>query len=96
MKNMNVLQEEGNNKVKSCTVFRTKRFNASLVIMQQGQQIPPHTSPADAMVLVVEGKIAFMLNEEVTVLEKGDVLTFHANEIHALQALETARFLLIK
>ncbi|WP_161964133.1 cupin domain-containing protein [Chitinophaga flava] len=93
---MNVIQEEGTDKVKSREVLKTKRFEATLIIMQQGQQIPPHTSPVDAMVLVLEGKIAFMLNEEVTVLETGDVLTFQAKEIHALQALETARFLLVK
>lgn len=96
MKTINVIQEEGNDKIKSCLVLKTKRFNANLVIMQQGQQIPPHTSPADAMVLILDGKVAFMLNEEVTVLETGDVFTFRANEIHALQALENARFLLVK
>ncbi|HVI48015.1 MAG TPA: cupin domain-containing protein [Chitinophaga sp.] len=93
---MNVLQVEGNEKIKSCVVLKTKRFDANLMILRQGQQIPPHTSASDAMVLVLAGKIAFMLNEEVTVLETGDVRTFRANEIHALQALETARFLLVK
>lgn len=96
MKTMNVLQVITNEPVKSCTILKTVRFNAHLVVMQQGRQIAPHTSPADAMILVLEGKIAFMLNENVTVLEAGDVFTFRANEIHALQALETARFLLVK
>jgi quercetin dioxygenase-like cupin family protein len=96
MKVMNVMQVEGNEKVKSAAILKTKRFDATLIIIQQGQQIPPHTSPANAMILVLEGKIAFMLNEEVTVLDTGDVFTFGANEIHALQALETTRFILIK
>ncbi|MCW3462473.1 cupin domain-containing protein [Chitinophaga nivalis] len=96
MKSMNVMQVAGNEKIKNYAVLKTKRFDANLMILQQGQQIPPHTSPADAMVVILSGKVAFMLNEEVTVLETGDVFTFRANEIHALQALETVRFLLIK
>ncbi|CAL1521164.1 cupin domain-containing protein [Chitinophaga sp. MM2321] len=96
MKAMNVMQVAGNDKIKSYVAFKTKRFDANLMILQQGQQIPPHTSPSDAMLLVLQGKIAFMLNEEVTVLETGDIFTFKANEIHALQVLETARFLLVK
>ncbi|WP_161596865.1 cupin domain-containing protein [Chitinophaga vietnamensis] len=96
MKAMNVLQMITSEPVKSYAVLKTARFSAHLVVMQQGRQIPPHTSATDAMILVLEGKIAFMLNENITVLESGDVFTFGANEIHALQALETARFLLVK
>ncbi|MEC5147865.1 cupin domain-containing protein [Chitinophaga sp. 212800010-3] len=96
MKVMNVMQVAANEKVKSCAILKTKKFDATLLIMQQGHQIPPHTSPANAMILVLEGKIAFMLNEEITILETGDIFSFAANEIHALQALETARFILIK
>ncbi|NLR79008.1 MULTISPECIES: cupin domain-containing protein [Chitinophaga] len=96
MKGINVMQEAGNEKVKSCAILKTKRFDATLLIVQQGYQIPPHTSPANAMILILEGKIAFMLNEEVTILETGDVFSFGANELHALQALETTRFILIK
>jgi quercetin dioxygenase-like cupin family protein len=96
MKGMNVMQVAGNERVKSCAILKTERFDATLLIMQQGHQIPPHTSPANAMILILDGRIAFMLNEEVTILETGDVFSFPANEIHALQALETARFILIK
>lgn len=96
MKSINVLQAEGNEKIKSSSLFKTRRFDATLLIIQQGHQIPPHTSATNAMVLILEGKTAFMLNDEITVLEAGDVFTFKANEIHALQALETTRLLLIK
>jgi quercetin dioxygenase-like cupin family protein len=96
MKGINVLLAEGNEKIKSCPLFKTKRFDATLLIIQQGHQVPPHTSSTNAMILIMEGKIAFMLNNEITVLETGDVFTFSANEIHALQALETSRIILIK
>lgn len=96
MKTINVLQEEGTGKVTSRLLLKSKRTEATLIIMQQGHQIPPHVSPVDAMVVILEGKVAFMLKDEVTVLETGDVLTFGANEKHALQALETTRFLLVK
>jgi quercetin dioxygenase-like cupin family protein len=96
MKGINVMQAAGNESVKSCAILKTKRFDATLLIMQQGHQIPPHTSPVNALILVLGGRIAFMLNEEITILETGDVFSFGANEIHALQALEPARFILIK
>ena len=96
MKGINVLLAEGNEKIKSCPLFKKKRFDATLLVIQQGHQVPPHTSSTNAMILIMEGKIAFMLNNEITVLETGDVFTFNANEIHALQALETSRILLIK
>ena len=96
MKTINVLQEEGTGKVTSRLLLKSKKTEATLIIMQQGHQIPPHVSPVDAMVVILEGKVAFMLKDEVTVLETGDVLTFGANEKHALQALETTRFLLVK
>ncbi|RFS23455.1 cupin domain-containing protein [Chitinophaga silvatica] len=96
MKGINVLLADGNEKIKSCALFKTKRFDATLLIIQQGHQIPPHTSSTNAMVLILEGRIAFMLNDEITILDAGDTFTFKANEIHALQALETTRLLLIK
>ncbi|GEP92844.1 Cupin domain-containing protein [Chitinophaga terrae (ex Kim and Jung 2007)] len=96
MKSINVLLAEGNEKIKSCALFKTKRFDATLLIIQQGHQVPPHTSSTHALILVLEGKTAFMLNDEITVLEAGDVFTFKANEVHALQALETTRLLLVK
>jgi quercetin dioxygenase-like cupin family protein len=96
MKAINVLLTNNEEKIKTWPLQQTSGFKASLIVMQQGHQIPPHTSQTDAMVLVLEGKIAFMLNEEITILENGDVFNFKANEIHALQALETARFVLIK
>lgn len=96
MKATNILHIPGNERIKSAPLYHNGRFSASLIIMEQGYQIPPHTSPSDAMILVLEGKIAFMLREEVTVLENGHLFTFPANELHALQALEKSRFLLIR
>lgn len=96
MKAINVLLTNNEEKIKHWPLQKTPGFEASLIVMQQGHQIPPHTSKTDAMILVLDGKIAFMLNEEITILEKGDVFNFKALEVHALQALETARFVLIK
>ncbi len=35
-----------------------------LVAIKKGQQIPPHTSPGDAMVIVIDGKILFNIDHE--------------------------------
>ena len=65
-----------------------------LAALKKGQEIPEHTSPGDAMLYVVEGKILFYINHggEVSCSECGCSITECENHELELKKGEFLRF----
>lgn len=66
------------------------------VTMEKGAHFPKHTSKTDVMLVVLEGKISFYINEQEFSLRKHQVFLFPKNEEHHVTAYENSKFLLIK
>ena len=75
-------------------ILKKKTGNISLFAFDQGEELSEHTTPFDAMVLVVEGKVEIMIDGKSHVLENGDSIIMPADIPHALKAVEKFKMVL--
>ena len=69
--------------------------NVSLFAFDKGEGLSEHTTPFDAMVLVVAGKAEIIINGESHLLGAGESIIMPANIPHALKAAEKFKMVLI-
>lgn len=66
------------------------------VTLEKSAIFPKHTSPNDAFILVLEGKINFNINASEYKLVKHQIFDFPKNVEHWVEALENAKFLILR
>ena len=72
----------------SKTLLKKKAGNITLFSFDKGQGLSEHTSPFDAVVLVVEGEGAFIIDGEMKTAKEGEMIIMPANIPHDVQAAE--------
>lgn len=70
----------------SKTLLKKETGNITLFSFDQGQGLSEHTSPFDAVVQVVEGEGAFIIDGETTTAKEGEMIIMPANIPHDVQA----------
>lgn len=69
--------------------------NVTLFAFDAGQGLTEHTTPFDALVIVLEGLIVLTIGGKPVEVAPGSVALMPANVPHAVQAQDTSRMLLI-
>lgn len=69
--------------------------NVTLFAFDGGQGLTEHTTPYDAMVLVLEGRIVLTIGGGPVDAVPGSVVVMPGNVPHAVEAAEASRMLLI-
>jgi len=72
----------------SKTLLKKKTGNITLFSFDKGQGLSEHTSPFDAVVLVVEGEGAFIIDGEMKTAKEGEMIIMPANIPHDVQAAD--------
>lgn len=72
----------------SKTLLKKETGNITLFSFDKGQGLSEHTSPFDAVVQVVEGEGAFIIDGEVKTAKEGEMMIMPANIPHDVQAAE--------
>lgn len=72
-------------------IFSNSGGTMVLLALDKGASLPIHTAPADAVVLVLEGKVDFTLDMDPMKLETGDFLMMRKGQPHTLTATEPAK-----
>ena len=72
----------------SKTLLKKKTGNITLFSFDKGQGLSEHTSPFDAVVQVVEGEGAFIIDGEIKTAKEGEMIIMPANIPHDVQAAE--------
>jgi quercetin dioxygenase-like cupin family protein len=83
-------------KINTRAVFSTENFKAVELALSGNQELKTHTTPVDAMLIILEGKLEYSENEEKIILEKFDVFRINKAVPHSVKALESSRILLIR
>jgi quercetin dioxygenase-like cupin family protein len=78
----------------SRTLIKSDAGNVTLFAFAVGQELSEHTAPFDALVHVLDGMAEIRINQEVHVVNAGELLIMPANEPHALKAVEPFKMLL--
>lgn len=75
-------------------ILKKKTGNISLFAFDQGEELSEHTTPFDAMVLIVEGKVDIIIDGKSHLLKNGDSIIMPAHIPHALKAVEKFKMVL--
>ena len=81
--------------IASRVLARTTGGNITLFAFDAGQGLEEHTSPFDALVLVLEGALALSIGGASVRATPGTIVRMPGGVPHALEAPEPARMLLV-
>ncbi|WP_044397478.1 cupin domain-containing protein [Lacinutrix sp. Hel_I_90] len=97
---MNTINNEINMDVtadfKSSKLLDINAKEVILINLKKNAIFPEHTSPRDATLLILEGKIIFHINNSEFNLEKHQTFNFPKNEKHWVAATKNSKFLIIR
>ena len=75
-------------------ILKKETGNISLFSFDKGEGLSEHTTPFEALVLLVDGKANIIINGVDNILESGDSIIMPANIPHALKAVEKFKMVL--
>lgn len=81
--------------IASRVLAKTDGGNVTLFAFDGGQGLEEHTSPFDALVMVLEGRLVLTIGGTAVSATPGTVVRMPGGVPHALQAPDAARMLLI-
>lgn len=83
-------------KLQVANIHRNESFEILSISLEQGNVFPEHTSSKDAVLLVLEGAIAFHMEGKTYPLKKRQLFSFQKDTAHWVEAIKDARFLIIR
>lgn len=79
VKNPNILMNQ----------FGGELIKVGIVTYQSGEGPPPHFHPNDEQfIFVLEGRAAFLLDDEVKIIGPGDLVHIEKNNVHGIRVVE--------
>jgi quercetin dioxygenase-like cupin family protein len=81
--------------IASRVLARTAGGNLTLFAFAEGQELTEHTSPFDALVMVLEGSLALTIDGREITATPGTIVRMPSSVPHAVRATEPARMLLL-
>lgn len=75
-------------------VLKKDTGNITLFAFDKGEGLSEHTTPFDALVLVVDGKAEIIIDGASTILSSTESIIMPANVPHALKAIERFKMVL--
>lgn len=69
---------------------------AVVASLDAGVEVPPHTMPREATVLLLQGAIEFQIGSTRHNLKPGDFLWVPGHASHAVRAIEPSRFIVLQ
>jgi quercetin dioxygenase-like cupin family protein len=81
--------------IASRVLARTAGGSLTLFAFDAGQELSEHTTPFDAIVLVLEGAVDLTIGGQPVHATPGTIARMPANAPHAVRAPEAARMLLL-
>lgn len=82
-------------RVVSRTLTQKKGINITLFAFEAGEGLSEHTTPGDALVLILDGKAMIRIGATPNVVKVGEAIVMPSNVPHALIAEERFKMLLV-
>jgi len=86
--------EVNSGSIVSKTLRKSENLNLTLFAFDAGQGLSGHSSPMDAYVQILSGKMEITIGATAHKLSSGDMILMPAQVDHALEALEPSKMLL--
>lgn len=92
--NLNTYISYQDGSVVSREVLRNASGTSTLFAFAEGQGLSEHTTPFDALVLIVDGEAEITVDGKATIVKQGEFIHMPANHPHALHAHTPFKMLL--
>ncbi|MBN1413787.1 MAG: cupin domain-containing protein [Bacteroidales bacterium] len=76
-------------------VMKGENGNITLFAFDKGEGLSEHTTPFDAMALILDGKAGITIGGKLNILKAGEAIIMPANIPHALNAIERYKMMLV-
>lgn len=96
MKTVQKIKETEYDGLKVIKLASTDTVDTLLITLEGGHTFPDHTSPRDAILIVLEGNIDFHINGGCIPLESNDCYNFKKETTHHVVAGSNSKFLIIR
>ncbi|MGB9664389.1 MAG: cupin domain-containing protein [Ignavibacteria bacterium] len=87
--------EYQDNSIVSKQIIKKPNGNVTLFAFDKGESLAEHTSPYEALVQILEGKMVVTIGGQPYILEEGDFILLPSDISHSLFAEEKSKMLLI-
>jgi quercetin dioxygenase-like cupin family protein len=77
-------------------VSKSETCETLLITLEKDTLFPEHTSPRDALLVMLAGAINFSISERELLVQEGQSFSFPAHEKHHVVAKEDSKFLIIR
>jgi len=89
------LTEYQEKQVVSRTLAQNKSVSITLFALDAGEGLSAHTTPGDAMVIILDGEALITIGDKKVTAKTGEVVIMPADVPHALDAKQRFKMLLI-
>lgn len=79
---------------RSHALFKSDDLEVIRLVLQAGEEMPPHAVAGEITLQCIEGRIAFTCDAGARELAAGQLVRMRGDEVHALRALESSSLLL--
>ena len=83
------------NSVVSKEIIKSARGNVTVFSFDEGEGLSEHTSPYNAMVYVIDGKVEIKMSGKPCNLKEGEMIIMPKGKPHSLKALEKFKMMLV-
>lgn len=90
------IEQQAFNNLKIHKIKTSENLDILSISLEKGAVFPEHTSPRDAYLVMLEGKIQFHIKNEIHILTQHQHLNFEKGEPHWVEASENSKFLIIR
>jgi quercetin dioxygenase-like cupin family protein len=92
----NLIKTQGFDKLQIQKVVRNDQFEILSITLEAGALFPEHTSPSEAVLVLLEGQIDFHISGAHYDLQPQESIQFDAHTEHWVMAKENSKFLIIR
>lgn len=75
---------------------KSEQMEIVSITLEKGSVLPEHTSPRDAILVVLEGAVNFFIDGKTFSLTQFEDFSFPKETVHSVEAREDCRFLVIR
>lgn len=94
--NKNIILETEIKGLKASKIFTSTSTETLLIALEKDTLFPTHTSPRTTLLVVLEGKIDFHIENKIITLASHQTYTFEKDIKHHVMAHEDSKFLIIR
>jgi quercetin dioxygenase-like cupin family protein len=87
-------EEEWTTKLYSKTILKNEELRIMLIGIHEKSEIEMHEAEATTSVQVLDGELMFVTNDDVAIIDKGELLTLNKGTYFGLKAKEPTIFLM--